>query len=186
MRTSEITESTVKSYRVKTPHGDTGTVVIETGERFARVLAHSSFGSFCATWSATPYDPMKYLLNINFDSAMDYFRPTDLHVYAPDLQEQHLKALVIDLRRKKEVNQDIARALFNDAGGVASAESADQFRLWLSTSDLFDVLFQYDWAQVDVKTRVDPQCQAFWNDLWLPLMNYIAAKNMQEREAAPV
>lgn len=174
-----ITEKAVTSYTVRTVDGDYGTVALEVGEHSVSVLAESSFGSFGYHWSSTGLDPVGFLKRISFDYTMLKFRGTDYEVYDQDATEASLKTQIIATRRRRNIEAEDARSLFEEVADVCDARTVNEFKSNMYRSgNLLTAIYENDYSSVEAKLRYDPQCVGFWDSIWLPLMDHLA-KNMQ-------
>lgn len=165
----KITEKLMKSYEINN-NGEWATVAIEIGERSAQVIAHSSFGEYAYTWNSTGDNPIGFLKRISFDYAMTKFKGR-YEVYDRDEQEIYLKNKINEYAQNEKVEKDLKEDYLNQAEEVcASATNTTEFMMLLERSDLLEAIFEGDYSCVDIKTKPDPQCVGFWEEIWKPLM----------------
>lgn len=164
MEPIQIAEKTVKSYEIRN-NGEWGTVVVETSEGYARVMAHTSFGEYGYTWIAPGKDALAFLKKIDFDYTMGKFRGN----YEVFDQTAHLEYLNNKIKELK--HGDEAYYLEEARQICFEASDSNTFMLILGGSELFELLFAADYSEVEVKTMPDPQCVGFWEKIWTPLIS---------------
>ncbi|WP_426106336.1 hypothetical protein [Massilia sp. TSP1-1-2] len=172
-----ITKKDIPRYVIRTADGDYGVVALEVGERSVTVLAESSFGSYCYHWNATGCNPIRFLGNMSRDYAMGKFRGHDYMVFDREKQEQEHRKAVIAKRRERQMEHEDARWCYDEIGHVCDARSLDQY--WANfyhNDDLIKHLYGGDIGDQSAETRPDSQCVGFWESIWVPLMEHLAAE----------
>ena len=167
-----ITTKLMKCYEINN-NGEWATVVLELGDKSAKVIAHSSYGEYAYTWTSTGVNPIGFLKKISFDYAMTKFRGR-YEIYDREAQDIYLKSEINEYAKREGIEEELKEDYLAQAEDASKdATNANSFMLLLERTDLIGVLYEGDYSCVDIKTKTDPQCLGFWNEIWVPLMDSI-------------
>jgi hypothetical protein len=170
----QITQKLMKSYEINN-NGEWATVALEIGDKSAQVIAHTSYGEYAYTWTATGDNPIGFLKRISFDYAMTKFKGR-YEVYDRDAQSIYLENEVKEYAQRENIEDDLKEDYLAQAEEVSgSAINTTEFMMLLERSDLLEVIFEGDYSCVDIKTKPDPQCVGFWEEIWKPLMESLTS-----------
>lgn len=175
MNTNQITESTAKLFKLR-QEDEYATVLVEFGKESAYVIADSSFGTYAYHWGWTGHDPLKFLSNISFDSAMTKFTGNGYMVADIQRNQDEFKRRLFAARKLKEIEKYEAREFFEEI------ESLDQYGDLTSSqfqghifndTQIAQDLFDENFWDYHIHTKPNSESLGFWKYVWIPLIAHL-------------
>ena len=165
----EISKQQVEVYTIRTGN-DWGQIALVISDPTVNVMANSSYGKYAYFWGACGCHPKEFLCKINRGYALQKMYGNKYLVPDSDKYEEEIKKAIIEARRERDLEPGEARhawgsmlgILYDYGGGDAMAHE-------LINHEYFEKVFgSYD--RLPSATMINPQCQGFWDKIWLPFV----------------
>ena len=161
-------------YYVKTD-SDFSWGIIVVDEHTGLFIAYTDFGTFSHHWSAPGEKGLKHFLtDIDYSYAMGKFRGGDRGtVYDAAEAVKNIKRAIISNRHHRFISKDTARKAWETLRYADDySYTKDTLQVWVRDQDSILDAIGHDewWYSVDGRVK-DPQCVAFWNDIFIPFVS---------------
>ncbi|WP_084977330.1 hypothetical protein [Plesiomonas shigelloides] len=174
-----VSKRKIELYQVRHEFGDGwADISLTFGEKSVNVMVSSDYGSFSHYWGHCGYNPKEFLTDINFDYCMGkFFESKKLYILDAEACENEIKQSIISLRKDGELTADEAREAWDDLLNPEYGPQAgrDYYHRELYESKHFERVF-VDYESLPEKTKINPLCQEFWNNCWLPFIDVLKAE----------
>lgn len=146
------------------------------------ILVHSSYGSYCHTWTACAVPFKQFLTRITFDSFMAKCLGNDYMVFDGAASVEQVKQAIIRQRDDEELAAEFASELLDEleAAREIAEGSEDAFHIALADLCNDDTIG----SSGDYVVR-KPSCQAqgFWRELWPEFISMLNTEREQENQS---
>lgn len=172
-----------KVYEVRNK-GEYGTFVLMYQESYLEIICHTSFGTYGHTWNSPGKSAYDFMVDMPYETFIYKISQGKQYVLDNEKQEETMVQLVLDLAPLKEWNEDeieFYKQLIEEVvycGKVTEQE----FKSQLVYSELFDVLYDSEYDEIETVTKIDEQLVGLYHQLWLVLIEKLKEEKMQEIE----
>lgn len=184
-------------YRVSL-NGEYATICVDAGERLdvdrperrtfqGEILIHSSFGSFCHTWTNCSVPFKQFLIGIGFESFMRKCLGESFESFDGEASFTEVKRAILTSRREGELTRESAQALWQDLHQVDDVAVTSEYNFYRALEDLCGDDSVLGQVHEYVIHSPSDQAQTFWTELW-PVFKGMLESELENREtvtAAP-
>ena len=165
------------------------------------LLINSTFGAWSNYWNAPGIPFKQFLASVEFDYLMSKLMGRELEEHDGESTFNHLKARILQMRRKGRIDKDAASWLWHEVEERHEPLRADVERFveactsileeakrpWSTTHTRhmmgeLNELFDEPW--LNTKNRVNPSAKGFWRDIWGEFVKAIEDEIVAETETA--
>lgn len=167
----EVTVVPAVVYRVRpTPESGTGEwadAFVREWPRGGSISIQSSFGDFAYTWTSIGSDTFRtFLRSLNFEYFMGKACPKDFREFDLDLTVQGIRENLLKARRQGDLSKEDARTCWSEIEEEISGWGDQEFHGRIPETEIVKLLYGQDPSAVPLRSRVNVQCQRFWQEIW--------------------
>lgn len=158
-----ITKSTIENYKLRHESGMYwADINIDAKGKTGRIQIASDFGDWQYYWGACGLSFKEFLIKLDIHYVAGKFGES--HWFDIDKTIKLNKEILIDYRKREEIDEDIARKGWIELEELADCDNSNDFHnRWYEQKSLYTI---FDGERPDSSYSVSPRFKEFWNKLW--------------------
>lgn len=167
----EVTVVPAVTYRVRptaeSQPGEWADAFVREWPRGGSISIQSSFGDFAYTWTSIGSDTFRaFLRSLDFDYFMGKASAKDFREFDLDLTVRAIRDNLLEARRQGDMSREEARTCWSEIDDEISHWGDHEFHARFPDTEIVKLLYSHDPSAAPLRSRVNVQCQRFWQDLW--------------------